>query len=187
MTTRLDAIAASAQGNLDTAGVSYATGAEHLEGQHSPPYAVWVAQEKVVHVGGGDVIGGEDDGGNFLRQILTRRIPIDVHIWAAGYAEAELLVLDYIAAIWQAVGTSAHWAGEVWPKQQAHQLLKRGEPVILKLTVDTPALDRLVEVAPIDTVETYAQELVEDIDRVDLSQSTESTSAVAADLTVTMP
>jgi hypothetical protein len=186
MTSRLDLIATAVHANLVTTGVTWHTGAQHLATQGAPPLVVWVASDDVKHMAGGEQTEGEI-AGVYVRQILTRQIAITVHVWAATYDAAELLVLDLIAAAHEALGTSCHWAGEKWPKQIKHERLKRGEPVLLRMVVDTPALDRAGVETTITSVETFPLEFVDDLDQVELDAILAQASSASSDLTVTAP
>ena len=185
MASRLSAIEAAVVSNLATGGVTSKVGAQYLEGQGAPPMLVWVQRGDVKHTVDNEHTAGELEDGTIVRQILTRSLPIEVHLWAATFDLAEALVLDLIAAAHLALSTSCHYLGESWPKQAKFERMKRGEPVIVKLVVDTPAIDTVPTTVTIEDVDTQPLEWVDDIEDVRASAEMTSAAHIAATATVT--
>ena len=137
----LATIAAAVHAELDAGATRYSVGAEHIDTRDAaPPYVVWVHQT-VGHEPGNLHVGPQEHlTGQLGKPFLTRRLVVDVHVWAATSDAAETLVEGLLAAAYLTCCGSVAFGGERWPKQVSHEHVMRGEPVILRLTFDHPVI-----------------------------------------------
>lgn len=149
----LATIVAAVHAKLATAGVACEVGAEYLSRQAAPPRITWVfAKETQEH--DGEYSGGISElaGDGLRRQVATRKLIVEAHVWAATTAAADSLLGDLIAAALRTLGSSCRLGGAVWPKQTQHQQLKRGENAVQVFTISVPVFDPPIISPPSETV-----------------------------------
>lgn len=174
--TLLSNVAASVHARLDDyrqgegrSTVAYEVGAKHLATHVAPPIVVWV-RSKANHIGGGKRHGPrttdevDADGDPLLqRQLWARQQFVTLHIWATDDDEAEQLILDLMLAAHETLSSSYDFHGETWPKQADHEHLKRGAPVRVQMSVDTPVPGRLQPTVTVTALEPDDNQIVDEI------------------------
>ncbi len=131
-------------------GVTFKLGGEHIHEHTSASRVVWVPRRST---GGAPVKLGTNP-----RQLGTRRLMVDAHIWgfdtsdpADHYTATEALLEQVAAAAHHAAHGSYSFNGEDWPEMNG-ELLAYGRVVLVSFTFDVPINDAPVATKVVTSV-----------------------------------
>lgn len=143
--------------------VKYGVGSEYITNHETTPFVAW-AHETETHVGGSSHAGPQQSApGELSKPCLTRRLNVDVHIWAESSDAAEDLLHAIIAASYNIAAGSVTFGGARWPKQEEHEHLEHGEPVILRVLFDVPVNAVTQKTATVATANQPTKDYVEEL------------------------
>lgn len=110
---------------------SFGIGKAALDAAESPPRITFVPRGGQVD---GRVTAGSD-GNLTQRQLLTRHLQVDVHVWADDITAVEVLAGHLVAAAKFMGGTSLKGVSESWDTENE---IKDGEKAVFSFVIEMP-------------------------------------------------
>jgi hypothetical protein len=107
--------------------IPYGIGEDEVAKFGSPPRIVWVPTEDSF---------GSGQGGMQPRQVKTRIAGLEVHVWAASFADTETLLHDMVCALDAVARTSFEPRGVSWITEG--KLISKGAVAVLGVVFHVP-------------------------------------------------
>lgn len=111
--------------------LSVGFGASEVDWHGTPPRIVWIVT--------GAVHAAPEKPRTRMRSLLTRRVELVAHVWAADIDQLEALVDDTLVALYRTAHGSIDFAGEDWGEaEDAHH----GKAAAVRFSVSAPVIER---------------------------------------------
>ena len=127
-----------------TPELNHRLGMRQIFKEDSPPRCVWVPVRSTLSApegqGGDGVTGGDATFQVAQHPVRTRNVQYEIHLWGANFSHCEEMMERFVTAAIDAMAGAVEFESEEWILPDG--TLKKGDAVVLGITIKQPLLER---------------------------------------------